>query len=69
MIDSFGFEVMSLDNLIEALNDIKVRFPQLSNSPVWLANCPPLFFPVKNVTVEIQGGSPGTMIYVERGGN
>ena len=68
-IDSFGYQVMSLNEMIEALNDVKQRFPALANKPVWVANCPPLYFPVKNITVEGINGIPETKIYVERGGN
>ena len=69
MIDSFGYSVLSLDDVIRALTDIKQQFPALSQSPVWVANCPPLYWPVQNVTVETINGKPEIKLFVERGGN
>lgn len=68
-IDSFGFQVMSLDEIIEALTDIRSRYPQMAQQSVWIENCPPLRWPVKNVTLEMDRGVPRTRLYVERGGN
>lgn len=70
MIDSFGYAVMSLDEVIQALQEIKMTFPHMAQSPVWLANCPPMVWPVKNVTVEGRNGrKPEILLYVERGPN
>lgn len=69
MIDSFGYDVMSLDDVIRGLTEIKQQFPTLSLSPVWVANCPPLYWPVQNIVVEVVNGKPEIKLFVERGGN
>lgn len=66
--NAFGFSVLSLNEMIEALTDVRDRFPALAGEPVWVDNCPPLKWPVLNVTVEVDG-VPRTKLYVERGGN
>jgi hypothetical protein len=66
--NAFGYQVLSLNELIEALTDIRDRWPQMAEEPVWVDNCPPLKWPVLNVTLEMSGG-PRTKLYVERGGN
>lgn len=64
-IDSFGYEVMSLREVIETLQRIAEDDPILLDKAVWVKNCPPLWFPVKS----IGHGTDGTALFVERGGN
>lgn len=73
-INSFGYEVMSLDEIISALTQIKAAYPGLANKPVWITNCPPLYWPIKNIQVRkpdiIEAEDDlRTEILVERGGN
>lgn len=64
--DSFGYRVLTLDGLILNLQMLRSASPELGSKPVWLANCPPLLWPVKQVTM----GRDGTaQLMVERGGN
>lgn len=67
-IDSFGYEVMSLDELVNELQRVQAKHPDLRNKPVWVANCPPLHWPVKLVVPERPDGSYGVSLIVERGG-
>lgn len=68
MVDSFGYTVMSLDHLIETLQGLRDKYPQLADRPVWVDNCPPLKWPVKFVGVP-KDQTRGLAILVERGGN
>jgi hypothetical protein len=64
--DSFGFRVLTLDGLIQNLTAYREACPDLGSKPVWVANCPPLLWPVKKATL----GRDGTVqLLVERGGN
>lgn len=65
MIDSYGYQVMSLDEVIEALTDIRTRFPFMAQQPCWVAG-PPLHKPVKNVLLT-NSAPPRLMIEVEHG--
>lgn len=49
--DAFGTACLSLDELIEALTDIRDRFPDMREQPCWIAH-PPLLRPVTNVRVD-----------------
>ena len=64
-VESFGYEVMSLREVIEKLQSMAADDPALLDKPVWVKNCPPLFFPIKSVS----HGTDGTSVFVERGGN
>lgn len=67
-IDSFGYEVLSLDELVECLQYVQAAHPDLRGKPVWIGNCPPMYWPVKAVIPEKPDGSHGVTIMVERGG-
>lgn len=65
MIDSYGYQVMSLDEVIEALTDIKARYPFMGQQPCWVAGRD-LHRPVKNVLL-LPGAPPRLMVEVEHG--
>lgn len=64
-IDSFGYQVMSLDEVIEALTDIRTRFPFMAQQPCWV-DCRDLFKPVKNVLLT-NHTPPRLIVEVEHG--
>lgn len=69
-INSYGYEVMSLDEIIDALQQLRAQDPARGGRPIWVANCPPLFWPVKNIEMTTDNdGRPMLMVKVERGGN
>ncbi len=70
-VDSFGYQVMTLDELIDKLQQTRAIYPRLATRPVWISNCPPLLWPVKHVSVrgDDEGEQMATHIQVERGGN
>jgi len=70
-VESCGYQVMSLDELIEKLQQTRAIYPRLATRPVWISNCPPLLWPVKHVSVrgDDEGEQMATHIQVERGGN
>lgn len=67
-IDSFGHDVMSLRELIAELQAAADADPKQLDRPVWVDNCPPLYWPVKAVRVPADP-TRGLGIFVERGGN
>lgn len=69
-VNSFGFEVMSLAEIRDALTTIIEQNPEKADKPLWVGNCPPLFWPIKNIELSRDNdGMPMTMAMVERGGN
>lgn len=69
-INSYGYEVMSLSEIRDALTTVIEQNPARANDPLWVGNCPPLYWPVKAIEVGSDNdGRPMTMIMVERGGN
>lgn len=68
-VDSFGYQVMSLDELITELQAVRDRHPGLADNPVWVDNCPPLKWPVLKVGSTHDAGRQYATITVERGGN
>ena len=65
MINSYGYQVMSLDEVIEALTDIRTRYPFMTQQPCWVAGRD-LHKPIKNVLL-LQGSPPRLMVEVEHG--
>lgn len=68
MVDSFGFEVMSLRQLHAELGRQLREKPELADKPVWIDNCPPLKWPIKLVAIP-KDRTRGLALLVERGGN
>ena len=66
-IDSFGYQVMSLDELIAALQAKREENPGLGNRPVWIMNGVPLYYPVKAVDSGMVHQRYGTGLFVETG--
>lgn len=64
-IDSFGYQVMSLRELIVELQGLASVHPELLEQPVWTANMHPLHFPVRHA----ERGRNGVQLVFERGGN
>lgn len=67
MIDSYGYQVLSLRDLIEALEDLAVKHPELAEKPVWVGNVPPTFMPVKWAILPRVRPEAGVHIIVEKG--
>lgn len=63
--DAHGYQVMSLRELIAALQTQARDRPQLLDMPVWTANMQPLHFPVQRV----YSGGQGVHLVFERGGS
>lgn len=69
-INSFGYEVMSLAEIRDALNTIIEQDPAKADKPLWIGNCPPLYWPVKSMEISSDfDGMPMVKAMVERGGN
>lgn len=73
-VNSFGYEVMTLDEIIDKLQRLREAFPLQGGEPVWIDNCPPLKWPILNIGVEDDTGilkrTPHRVkVFVERGGN
>lgn len=68
-IDSHGYQVMSLRELIAELQRRADDQPASLDKPVWVANCPPLYWPVKAIAGDASPNGAGVRLYVERGGN
>lgn len=62
-IESYGYQVLSLDEVIEALTDIRARWPHMATKPVW-TDTPGVFMPVKNVMLL---PNSRTMLNLEKG--
>lgn len=67
-IDSFGYQVMSLRELITELQAAADAEPAMLDRPVWVDNCPPLYWPVASVRMP-NDKTRGLGLLVERGGN
>jgi len=67
-VNAFGYEVLTLDEVISQLTNLREESPELGTSPVWVMNCPPLYWPVKEVRAK-RKSSGGSMVelHVERG--
>lgn len=51
-----GRPVLTLDELLEALQDVRARGGAVAGrQPVWVAGVPPLYLPVSNVRVMAEG--------------
>jgi hypothetical protein len=69
-VESFGYQVLSLDELIADLQAIKRKQPHLGKLPVWVANCPPMIWPILVASEDGhdgEGSLKGVHIYVEKG--
>jgi hypothetical protein len=64
-MNSFGFVVLTLRDVIEKLQSAAADDPVLLDKAVWVKNCPPLYFPI----LRVEHGTDGVAIFVERGGN
>ena len=53
--DSFGHQVMTLNEVIAALTFFRDKMPDAGSRPVWLYNVPPLRLPVERVHVDQKG--------------
>ena len=66
--NAFGYPCLTLDELIEALLEVRAGFPPLGAEPVWIGNIPPLMMPINNVqVVKPPIGLPRLLISVEKG--
>lgn len=64
-IDSYGYQVASLNELIEELTARRDADPQLGNKPVWIKSFGPVIPPVLRVNHET--GAHGLTLTVQRG--
>lgn len=62
-VDSFGYQVMSLNELIEELTARRDADPQLGDKPVWLSQ----YFPHPPVLRVGQASAYGLALVVQRG--
>lgn len=67
-VRSFGYQVMTLRELIGELQAAAERDPAQLDRPVWVDNCPPLYWPVASVRMP-NDPTRGLGLIVERGGN
>lgn len=56
MIDSYGYQCLSLRELIKQLEAIAERHPETNNSPVWVRNND-LHRPVNSVSLKIDNSA------------
>lgn len=49
MIDSFGYRVMSLREVITELTAMGERLPELMDQPLWVGGAVPLYIPVTHI--------------------
>lgn len=64
-IDSFGYQVMSLDEVIEGLQKLRRDHPATGGQPVWIGNSGPVRCPIK--CVELLRDGRGVQMFMERG--
>lgn len=64
-IDSYGYQVMSLNELIEELTARRDADPMLGNKPVWIKNFGQVIPPVLRVNPETD--AHGLTLTVQRG--
>lgn len=62
---SFGYEVMSLDELIEELTARRAADPTLGQKPVWIKNFGSVIPPILRVNPETD--AHGLLLTVQRG--
>lgn len=67
-IVQYGYEVLSLDGLINRLSTLREAYPELGQRPVVINNVPPMYWPVKDVSARPSDGRNACVhLIVEKG--